>query len=57
MSVVNLNKARKARARAEKKGRADANAIKFGQSKAQKSLEKARNEKARSDLERHRRDE
>lgn len=54
---INLNKARKARARAEKKASADENAIRFGRTKAEKNLEKARAEKARSELEAHRRDE
>ena len=53
---INLNKARKARARAEKKASADENAIRFGRTKAEKNLEKARAEKARSELEAHRRD-
>ena len=55
--IVNLNKARKARARADKKARADANAVKFGRTKAEKSLDKAKADKARSDLDAHRRDE
>lgn len=38
MSVINLNKARKAKARADKKARADENAVKFGQSKSQKTI-------------------
>ena len=55
--IVNLNKARKARARADKKARADANAVKFGRTKAEKSLDKAKSDKARSDLDAHKRDE
>ena len=55
--IVNLNKARKARARAAKKARADENAVRFGRTKAEKDLEKAKSDKARSDLEAHRRDE
>ena len=47
----------KARARAEDRAQADANAAKFGRSKAEKDLEKARTEKAARDLEAHRRDE
>jgi hypothetical protein len=38
VSVINLNKARKAKARADKKARADENAVKFGQSKSQKTI-------------------
>ncbi|MEC3860179.1 DUF4169 family protein [Mesobacterium sp. TK19101] len=52
-TVVNLNKARKVKARAEKKVRGDQNAVKFGRSKAEKALEKARAEKARRDLDGH----
>ncbi len=46
-SVVNLNKARKARDRAEEKAQADANALKHGRSKAQRLLEATQAEKAR----------
>lgn len=38
---VNLNRYRKDKARADKKARADQNAVKFGQSKAQKDADKA----------------
>ena len=55
--IVNLNKARKARARADKKARADANAVKFGRTKVEKSLYKVKAEKARLDVDAHRRDE
>ena len=41
-SVVNLNKARKARDRAEEKAQADANAVKHGRTKAERMLEAAR---------------
>ena len=54
---INLGKVRKARARADKKARADANAVKFGRKKAEKSLDEAKAAKARSDLDAHRRDE
>lgn len=47
---VNLNKARKARAKAEARARADENAARFGRTKAEKDLEKARAKKARTDL-------
>jgi len=53
---VNLNRARKERQRAEKKARADKNAAKFGQTKAEKSLDTARREKAARDLDGTRRD-
>ena len=48
--VINFNKARKARSKQEKQNQADQNAVKFGRTKAQKSLEEARIEKARRDL-------
>lgn len=38
---VNLNRYRKDKARANKKARADQNAVKFGRTKAQKDAEKA----------------
>lgn len=38
-SVINLRQARKARARNEAKARGDANAAKFGHSKAERSLQ------------------
>ena len=47
---VNLNRFRKEMARAKDKARADENAVKFGRSKAQKELEKARADKAARDL-------
>ncbi|TCL09535.1 uncharacterized protein DUF4169 [Shimia isoporae] len=50
MTVVNLNKFRKAKARAEQKAQADENAAKFGRTKAQKALEEARAEKDKRDL-------
>ncbi len=54
--VVNLTKARKARDRAAKRAEADANAAKFGRSKAQRALEEAEAEKARAALDAHKRD-
>lgn len=50
-TVSNLNKFRKTRARRDKRAKADANAVKFGRTKAQKDLEKTRAEKARRGLE------
>lgn len=47
---VNLNRARKARDRAEEKRRADENAAKHGRTKAQRLLEAAQSEKARRAL-------
>lgn len=54
---VNLNRFRKEKARAESKARADQNAVKFGRSKAQKELEKARADKAARDLDQLKGDE
>jgi hypothetical protein len=48
--TINLNKARKAKVRADDKARAEANAVKFGRTKAEKDLEKARADKAARDL-------
>lgn len=53
---VNLNRFRKEKARAEKKARADENAIKFGRSKADKELDRTRAEKQERDLSDHKRD-
>ncbi|WP_299420533.1 DUF4169 family protein [uncultured Shimia sp.] len=50
MTVVNLNKFRKAKARATKQMQADENAVKFGRTKAQKKLESSQADKARQDL-------
>jgi hypothetical protein len=54
---INLNKFRKARERVEKRDLADANAVKFGQTKAQRVLDASRNEKARAMLDRHKMDD
>ncbi len=50
---VNLNRYRKAKARAEAAAKADENSIRHGRSKAQKTLDKARAEKHASDLDQH----
>ena len=55
-NVTNLNRFRKQKARDEKRAEADANAVKHGRTKAQKSLEDARAEKAARNLDGHRRD-
>ncbi|WP_394152353.1 DUF4169 family protein [Loktanella salsilacus] len=47
---INLNKVRKARDRAADKAEADANAVKFGRSKAERLLDAARADKARTAL-------
>ncbi|WP_112309639.1 DUF4169 family protein [Pseudogemmobacter bohemicus] len=54
---VNLNRFRKDRARAEKRAQADANAVKFGRSKAGRDSDKARTEKSARALEQHRRED
>jgi hypothetical protein len=41
VKVVSLNKARKAKARAEDRAQADANAVKFGRTKAEKARDAA----------------
>lgn len=48
--IVNLNKTRKTLKKAEDKARADANAVRFGRTKAQRMLEAARAEQARKHL-------
>ena len=53
--VVSLKAARKARTRAEAKAVADANAAKFGRTKAERDLSAAAADKARRDLDGHRR--
>ncbi|UYV35815.1 DUF4169 family protein [Rhodobacteraceae bacterium D3-12] len=55
--IVNLNKARKARSRRKTKAQADENAVKFGRTKAQKSLEKSRADKADRDHDQTRRED
>lgn len=54
--VVNLNRFRKEKARAEKRAEADANAAKHGRTKAEKALDKARAEKTARTLDGHERD-
>lgn len=46
MKPINLNKVRKEQARAQDKARADANAVKFGRTKAERLAEAARHELA-----------
>lgn len=54
---VNLNRFRKEKARADKKARADENAVKFGRRKSEKELDQARADKAARDLDGHKADE
>ncbi len=54
---VNLNRYRKEKARAEKKARADQNAVAFGRSKAEKQIVKLQKDKQTRDLDNHELDE
>lgn len=54
--VINLRQAKKQAARQAARAEADANAAKFGRTKAEREVEKARTEKAVRDLDGHRRD-
>lgn len=56
-SPINLNTARKAKAKADAKASADRNAIAFGRTKAQRMLEAAKSDKMRRVLDAHRFDE
>ena len=55
-TVVNLRQAKKQAARTAARAGADANAAKFGRTKAERALEEARAEKAARDLDAHRRE-
>lgn len=54
---VNLNRARKQKAHAEKQARATENSVKFGVSKVEKTAVKKRLEAESSRLDQHRRDQ
>ena len=54
---MNLNQFRKQKARAENRARADANAAKFGRSKAEKARDAAEADAAARRLDGHRRDD
>ncbi|PQO22943.1 DUF4169 domain-containing protein [Rhodobacteraceae bacterium WD3A24] len=54
---VNLRAARKARVRAEKRAAGDANAAKFGRTKAERARAEAEAKAARARLDAHRREE
>jgi hypothetical protein len=54
--IVSLSRARKVRDRLKKRAQADANAVKFGLTKAERALEDQTAEKARRDLDGHRKD-
>ena len=53
---VNLNRARKQKARAEKQARAAENSVKFGRSKVEKTATKKHLEAESARLDQHRRD-
>ncbi len=53
---VNLNRFRKDKARADRKARADENAVKFGRTKAEKNLDQAQRDKTRTTLDGHKRE-
>ena len=55
--ITNLNKFRKSKARADKRAKADENAVAFGRTKAQKTKEAAEKARAKSLLDGHKRDE
>ncbi|MGX9350364.1 DUF4169 family protein [Shimia sp. W99] len=54
---VNLNRFRKQKARADKKARADENAVKFGRTKSEKQRDKAEADKATRHIDSHKRDD
>ena len=54
---VNLNRFRKEKARAEKKARADQNAVAFGRTKAEKEIAKFEQDKLKRDLDKRELDE
>jgi hypothetical protein len=56
MTVVNLNKARKARARSDAQAKAAQNRLSFGRTKAEKALTIARNDKLARDTDAHKRE-
>lgn len=56
MKPVNLNQFRKAKARADNKARANANAMKFGRSKAEKGEANKAVTKYRNHIDGHKRD-
>ncbi len=53
---INLNRARKQRARKDAKALSDENAVRFGRTKAQKQIEKAQSDKATKNIDSHKRE-
>jgi Domain of unknown function (DUF4169) len=54
--IVNLRQVKKLAARKAARSQADANAAKFGRTKAERALDVARTEKAKKALDAHKRD-
>ncbi|WP_022703130.1 DUF4169 family protein [Pseudorhodobacter ferrugineus] len=54
--IINLRAAKKARSKAEARAQADANATKFGRTKAERTLDQSRANKARHSLDLHKRE-
>lgn len=50
MKPINLNQARKTKARADAKAKADQNAVRFGRTKAERLLDAAQQDQARDRL-------
>ncbi len=55
--LINLNRARKEKAKRDRLAEAEANRVKFGRTKAEKLKEKAEAERATRTLDAHRREE
>ena len=55
--IVNLNKARKARAKADAKAKAAGNRLSFGRTKADRTLRSALQDKARRELDEKKRED
>jgi hypothetical protein len=53
---VNLNRARKEKARAEKRARADENAVKFGRSKVERTRDEHETARSITRLDQHKRE-
>ena len=56
MTLINLNKARKERKRREQRANADANAVKFGRTKAERKRAEQENKRAERALDQHQKD-
>lgn len=55
--IVNLRQARKARVKAEKRRKADTNAVKFGRTKAERARDRAERDRVDRDLDGAKREE